>query len=73
MTVLDPAAAIRRRVLLSREEAAAILGCKPQTLAKWASDGDFSLPMVKVGRLAKYRLADVEAFIERNTFSAGSL
>ncbi|MBC7857105.1 MAG: helix-turn-helix domain-containing protein [Pirellulaceae bacterium] len=72
-TALAPAPAAGRRALLSREEAAELLGVKPQTLAKWVSDGNYDLPVVKVGRLSKYRPADVEAFIDRNTVSANSL
>lgn len=72
MTTLAPAPAAGRRALLSREEAAELLGVKPQTLAKWVSDGNFDLPCVKVGRLARYRQADIESFIQRNTLSAES-
>lgn len=71
-TALAPAPAAGRRALLSREEAAELLGVKPQTLAKWVSDGNFDLPLVKVGRLAKYRPADIDAFISRNTISGES-
>ena len=53
-------------VLLSRDEAAEFLGVKPQTLACWASNKRYDLPLVKIGRLAKYRLADLEAFVARH-------
>lgn len=53
--------------LLSRVEAAAYLGVKPQTLAVWASTGRYELPFVKVGSLPKYRQSDLDAFLERNT------
>ena len=49
--------------LLTREEAAARLGVKAQTLAVWASTGRYSLPFIKVGRLVKYRQADLDAFL----------
>ena len=71
-TALAPAPAAGRRALLSREEAAELLGVKPQTLAKWVCDGNYDLPVVKVGRLAKYRLVDLDAFISRNTISGES-
>lgn len=52
--------------LLSREEAAAFLGVKDTTLAVWHSTKRYPLPVVKVGRLAKYRLSDLQAFIDSN-------
>jgi predicted site-specific integrase-resolvase len=56
--------------LLNRVEAAEFLGVKPQTLAIWATTGRYSLPLIKVGRLAKYRLSDLERFLERRTIGA---
>lgn len=52
--------------LLSRKAAAELLGVKTQTLANWRTTGRYALPVVKVGRLAKYRLSDLQAFVERN-------
>lgn len=49
--------------LLSRKEAALYLGVSENTLAIWQSTGRYSLPMVKIGRLAKYRQVDLDAFI----------
>jgi excisionase family DNA binding protein len=49
--------------LLSRKEAALYLGVSENTLAIWQSTGRYSLPMVKIGRLAKYRKVDLDAFI----------
>lgn len=56
--------------LLTREEAAEFLRVKPQTLAMWHSTKRYSLPVVKVGRLAMYRLTDLEQFIESRTIGA---
>lgn len=53
--------------LLSREEAAAYLGVAPATLATWATTKRYPLPMVKIGRVVKYRLRDLEAFIASRT------
>lgn len=50
--------------LLSRSEAAAFLGVSKGTLEVWASTQRYDLPFVKVGRLAKYRMCDLEAFIQ---------
>lgn len=52
--------------LLSRAEAAAYLGVKPQTLAVWFSTKRYPLPLVKIGRYVKYRLSDLDAFINAN-------
>ena len=56
--------------LLNREEAAAYLGVTARTLAVWKCTGRYSLPVVKIGRLAKYRKADLDAFITRNVVGA---
>lgn len=61
-----PARVIELPQLVSREDAAASLGVRPQTLACWASNGRYHLPYVKIGRRVMYRLSDIEAFIEAN-------
>ena len=53
--------------LKSRKEAATYLGISPQTLAVWACNKRYDLPFIKIGRRVMYRLADLQAFIERNT------
>ena len=56
--------------LYSREEAARYLGVTPRTLAVWACTKRYPLPYVKIGRLTKYRKADLDAFIARCTVNA---
>ncbi len=56
--------------LLSRKQAAEILGVKPQTLASWACLGRYDLPFVRIGSRVKYRLGDVVDFIEENRAAA---
>jgi len=56
--------------LLSREEAAAYLDLKPQTLACWASTRRYNLRFVKVGRNVRYRKVDLDRFIEARTVGA---
>lgn len=51
--------------LMSRREAALYLGIAEQTLAIWKTTGRYNLPVVKIGRLAKYRKSDLDAFIAR--------
>lgn len=51
-------------ILLTRAEAATFLGVSKGTLEVWASTQRYNLPFVKIGRLAKYRMCDLEAFIQ---------
>ena len=54
--------------LLTRKEAAAYLGgISPKTLAVWKSTKRYRLPMVKVGRLVRYRKTDLDVFLEERT------
>lgn len=63
-------AAYVRSELLSRREAAAYLGVAEQTLAVWKCTKRYDLPYVKIGKLVKYRLADLDEFIAKNLRSA---
>ena len=55
--------------LLTRQQAAAYLGVKPQTLSVWACTKRYGLPFIKVGRLVRYRVSDLDldAFLARRT------
>lgn len=53
--------------LLTRKEAADFLGVREITLAQWKSTNRYSLPVVKVGKLAKYRYGDLVEFVNRRT------
>lgn len=48
--------------LLTVHEAADLLGVQPRTLYKWASEG--RLPVVKLGRLTRFRASVIEKLIE---------
>lgn len=50
-------------------EAAKFLGVKEQTLASWLHKKTQPLKVVKIGRLCKYRMSDLENFIENMTQS----
>jgi excisionase family DNA binding protein len=52
--------------LLTRDQAAKYLGIKTSTLAVWACTKRYNLAFIRVGRLCKYRLADLDAFIAHN-------
>lgn len=53
--------------LYDRAEAAAYLGVAPGTLEVWASTGRYNLPYIRIGRRAKYRKSDLDAWIARRT------
>jgi predicted DNA-binding transcriptional regulator AlpA len=58
--------------LLSAGETAAILGLKESTLAQFRWRGDKRLPWVKLGKSIRYKLSDIESFIERSTVGKGA-
>jgi excisionase family DNA binding protein len=58
--------------LLTRTEAAAYLGVSKGTLEVWACTKRYALPYVKIGRLVKYRLCDLQAFVVARTVSTES-
>ncbi|MCJ0877806.1 helix-turn-helix domain-containing protein [Pseudomonas sp. JI-2] len=49
------------------KQAADVLCLKPTTLAVWRSTGRYNLPYLKVGRLVRYRVSDIAAFLARRT------
>jgi excisionase family DNA binding protein len=48
--------------LLRPEAVARLLACSPKTVYAWAASG--LLPCVRLGRLVRFRPADVQGFIE---------
>lgn len=58
--------------LLSRREAAEFLGVRESTLAVWHTTNRYPLPVIKVGRLARYRRDDLERFLDQRTTSHSS-
>lgn len=55
-----------KEYLICRKRAAEFLGIKENTLAVWAVNKRYELPFYKVGRLVKYKISDLEIFIEKN-------
>ncbi len=55
--------------LLSRREAAQFLGIRESTLAVWHATDRYPLPVIKVGRLVRYRRDDLERFLDQRTTS----
>ena len=56
------ATAGRAEPLLRPEAVAALLACSPKTVYAWAAGGQ--LPSVRLGRLVRFKPADVRRFIE---------
>jgi len=54
--------AIKSTQLLTPQDVADRLGVSTTTLSTWRCTKRYPLPYVKVGRLVRYRLADVEDF-----------
>lgn len=52
--------------LINRKEASKFLGVQENTLAVWATNKRYKLPFYKVGRLVKYKISDLEKFIQEN-------
>ena len=46
-----------------------ISGIKEQTLAAWKTTGRYNLPVVKIGRLVKYRLRDLQSTLSNSKAS----
>lgn len=55
--------------LMSRKQAAAYLGVSETTLAIWKCTGRYNLKVYKIGRLAKYKKSDLDAFIAERAAS----
>lgn len=53
--------------LLTPTEAAEFLGIKPQTLAVWRSSKRYDLPYVRCGNAIRYKLSDLEKWLESRT------
>ena len=52
----------------SNDEAAAYLGCTPDTLRIWTSKR--RVPFVKIGRLTRFRKRDLDEYIQANVVPA---
>ncbi len=53
--------------LMTPVETAKLLGVREGTLALWRSDRNRDLPYIKIGHLVRYRLSDVEQWLDENT------
>lgn len=53
--------------LLNSQEASQYLGVTRDTLAVWRTTRRYELPYIKVGRLVKYRLSDLDNWLNQRT------
>ena len=56
-----------RDALLDTKKAAQHLDVEPQTLEVWRCTKRYEIPYIKVGRLIKYRLSDLDAWLNSRT------
>lgn len=47
-----------------------VLGVKTATLCNWRCTGRYALPYIKVGRLVRYRVADLAAWMVKRRMGA---
>jgi len=53
--------------MLDEAQAAKHLDVSPGTLSVWRSTGRYQLPYLKVGRKVRYRLSDLDEWLETRT------
>lgn len=58
-----------KRLLLTPEETAELLGIKENTLASWRCNKRYPLSYIKCGRKIRYREADIHIFLEQRKIS----
>jgi excisionase family DNA binding protein len=56
--------ALYRDPKLNERQAAEYLGIAPATLTQWRCTGRHALPFLRVGRLIRYRVSDLDAWLE---------
>lgn len=61
----------RSSKLLTTDQAAELVGAKPQTLSIWRCSGRQHIPYVRIGRLVRYREQDVLDWIDKNVVQGG--
>ncbi|WP_254789413.1 helix-turn-helix domain-containing protein [Variovorax sp. OV329] len=58
---------IQPDALLDDIRAAKFLGVAPKTLPVWRSTRRVEIPYIKIGRCVRYRLSDLQRFVEAKT------
>lgn len=62
----------RTRELLDEKQAAEHLTVSPGTLSVWRSTGRYNLPFVKIGRMVRYRVKDLDAWVAGRSRETGA-
>jgi predicted DNA-binding transcriptional regulator AlpA len=62
----------RTRELVDEKQAAEHLTVSPGTLSVWRSTGRYNLPFVKIGRMVRYRISDLDAWIAGRSRDTGA-
>jgi predicted DNA-binding transcriptional regulator AlpA len=60
------------QILLDESKAAEVLGLSPGSLSVWRSTGRYQVPFIKVGHLVRYRVAELDAWLESRTRTSGA-
>ena len=55
---------------INEGQASIVLDVKPATLCNWRCTGRYNLPFIKAGRLVRYRVADLAAWIAKRRTGA---
>lgn len=55
---------------ITPQEAADYIGAAVTTMAIWRCTKRYPLPYIKVGRLVRYRISDLDAFLNSRTIAA---
>jgi len=50
---------------INEKQTSIVLDVKPATLCNWRCTGRYNLPFIKTGRLVRYRVADLAAWIAK--------
>ena len=59
------------KTLMTPEQVADYLGVSVETLNVWRCTKRYNLPYIKAGRLVRYRIEDVEAFVASRVQGVG--
>ena len=54
----------KKKLLISVRETARLLDIAPQSIYNSISKGNFAVKPKRIGRLVKFRLADIESYVE---------
>ena len=55
---------------INEAQTSIVLDVKPATLCNWRCTGRYNLPFIKTGRLVRYRVADLAAWIAKRRTGA---